>query len=99
MPSWPASVPVYALIDSFDAEPDRNVAENRPEIGVPSGRARSIIDTEVVSFATEMTFTQYDTLMSFFTTDLVGGVLSFTRVPPRDPTAATESFRFIQPPD
>lgn len=98
MPAWPASVPLHAEDSSYSEDIEGSVAQDQPEVGAPSGRRRSGISTEVCSFETVMSFTEYDALMVFYSTDLIGGVLHFTRAHPRDPDGASENFQFTEPP-
>lgn len=84
--SWPVGIPQSALLDGYEEEIMSNLAEFKPEIGMPLLSARASEEVELVRFTTIMTWTQYDTLKTFRKTTLKSGSLPFQRYHPRKTT-------------
>lgn len=93
--AWPA-INQYAQVNGYSETPDVNVASFTPEVGPPKLRRRMSISTDVISFTTWMTATEYATFLTFYKTTIKDGTLPFTRTRPR--TQATETFVFTSVP-
>lgn len=95
---WPTSVPLMAAKGSYSEKPERNVVTFTPEVGPPKDRKRAFRSELLIEFDTEMTFTQWDTLLEFYRGTLKGGSLSFTRASPRNTGGPTVEYLFVSQP-
>lgn len=93
--AWPISGS-FALIEGYTEKPDRWVADFRPEDAGPIGRELTRTDTDQITFEVELTFAEHATLLTFYHTTLVDGILPFTFTHPR--TGVTAAFAFIDAP-
>lgn len=96
--AWPGTVPLTADSDAYGEQPERNVVSFTPEVGPPTERPRSTISSDLLSFSKVMTFTQYDTLIAFYRTDLKQGTQPFTRPHPRNVSGPSLTFKFTEVP-
>src|SRR5262245_10804196 len=98
MVAWPATVPLTAARESYREEPERHVRTYDPPVGASAERQQTRLDTMLVSFDIEMTFTQWDALAAFYRNTIADGILPFTRPSPRNPTGPSSTFKFIGEP-
>ena len=77
MPTWPASLPVKALVRGYDEGVLAQFEEKPTNEGPPKRRATTTMETEELSVAYRLTVAQKDTLKAFFKDDLKRGTLGF----------------------
>src|SRR4051812_40548692 len=92
MPTWPSSLPEFER-DTYSFTPAENLIESQTEVGPPMVRRRTTANVASVTASILCDQTQFATFRTFFTTTLAGGVFSFTRALPHDPTT-TVTLRF-----
>lgn len=93
MPAWPTDVPfLCSLPDIRRSGPLGRKSEFQPDVGPPKTRNRTTASFRRLSGVTAvMDVTQYADFLTFWETDLAGGVLDFTATHPV--TGATVTFR------
>ena len=95
---WPADVPQAALEQGYNETPERYIEEFRPQAGLPTLRRRTSIKSDLVTFASLMTFTEYDALMVFYRVQLGNGTSTFMRRHPRNSAGPMYEFEFTDMP-
>ncbi|HXF88141.1 MAG TPA: hypothetical protein VNK48_07310 [Xanthobacteraceae bacterium] len=76
-PEWPAQLAAAPLREGYGEEPERNVAEWRPDVGMPRGRPRSIIESDRIEAVFLLSGAELDLFWSFYDGALQSGVLPF----------------------
>ena len=94
--TWPATIPEEVLVDGFMQQAVPATIRTKMEAGIDKLRRRYTTPILNLNVAMFLTFTQYETLETFYNTTLQGGVLSFDFTDPA--TATTKEYRFISPP-
>jgi hypothetical protein len=98
--NWPSNLTqvINAISNSggnYAEVPEQNIAEFQPEVGPPKRRRRSGVATIMYDCTMTLSPSAYDTLMTFYTTTLLDGTLTFNRNLPRDPTGSLGTFEFM----
>lgn len=99
--AWPGSVNQSVKRDSLRQQPERNVASFAPDVGPPIERPRSSIASDMISFESRGTRTEWVALMTFYRTTLADGSLPFTRNDPLallDGVSTSREFTFTDAP-
>lgn len=92
MPSWPATLPQFVLVDGFRWSAKPNVVSFGTEVGAGKVRRRSTSRTAQLTPSIAVTTAQLADFRTFFQGDLKDGALSFDWVDPT--TQAAASLRF-----
>jgi hypothetical protein len=97
--AWPIStVNANALRDSYTQKPERNVIQFNTEGGnQPKERRRFSQKTKIVKFTWKGTPAEHALLESFYSEDLLDGVLPFTF--PNPYTGTTDTYKFTDAPE
>ena len=93
---WPAGLPQLPLI-GWSEDLGKTTARFQTDAGPAQVRQRFTAGVRQLTMPLALTETQMDTLDTFYTTTTSGGALAFDWQHPR--TGATESFRFLAPPN
>jgi hypothetical protein len=96
--AWPGTVSQYAVVGTYQEEPDRNVSTFQPDRGPPLDHRSTSISSDQIQFSTEMVYATFQTLRDFYRTTLKDGALPFTRKHPYDIAGADQTFKFIEAP-
>jgi len=92
MPTWPAILPQSVEAEGFTQKKADNVIRSTQGVGPAKTRRRTTAATQPFTFRLTLTATQKAALISFHTTDLKDGALSFTWVDHLNGGAATCKF-------
>lgn len=92
MPTWPTSLPGIPLSVESEAVDGLLVTE-MDQPGATKRRRRFSVSTERLRFVLVVTGTQYDALLTFYTSDCSGGVSTFTFTDPFSGSSVTMAFR------
>ena len=95
MPSWPAALPQYVLVQGFGETPPDLIAETAMSSGPRATRRRFTAGETEINAQIAVTIAQKATLQTFFDGDLKGGAIAFDWVHPV--TRAATSFRMRRP--
>jgi hypothetical protein len=96
IPDWPSGLPQAPLRSGYGEEPERNVAEDKPDVGAPRGRARSLIESDRVEASFLLTGAELDLFWSFYEGTLQSGVRPFRLRDAR--LGEMRAFTFAAPP-
>jgi hypothetical protein len=94
--SWPLTVNNKVYESGFSVQPERNVAEFKPEVGPAKARRRTSVATDLVTYPIEIVKEEWAVLLAFYRDDLADGALPFLFVDPL--TGETAAYQFVDPP-
>lgn len=96
IPVWPSTAPLRLLLESVGKEVEDNRYKFKPKIGASITRRASSKRSDKLKGDVLWTLAQYNTVMTFYTTTLVDGTLTFTNADPI--TGTTTTYQFVSPP-
>lgn len=96
--AWPGTVSLYAQSGQYGETPDRNVSTFQPDRGTPLEYRSTSVSSDQIQFTTQMSYEDFQTLVSFYRDTLKDGVLPFTRPHPQNVTGPSVTFKFMAAP-
>lgn len=94
MPTWPGTLPDYALKKGYSEQIVPATTLRSPmESGARKRRRRFTTGPKLIRITMPLTDAQITIFQSFYETDLEGGALSFTFTHPRTDASVTVAFR------
>lgn len=93
---WPASLPQYPLIVGYQEEPEDMTLKSRMSYGNRKSRNRQSSQRFRITWPTNLTFAQADTLDAFYFSALQNGSTPFQHFRPL--TKVQMQFLFLSPP-
>lgn len=97
MPSWPNTLPQFALESGYQEDTQDQTIETQMEAGPAKIRRRFTKEIRTYEIQMMMTQAQAAAFDTFWQTDCLGGSISFDWVNPRTRAATTFRFRLPAP--
>jgi len=93
MPSWPTTLPDFALQQGYAEGFRKTVQRSQMSSGATKRRKRFTDGPKTIDIVVPLTNAEADIFIAFYQDDLADGALSFTKTHPRLGTTETFVFR------